>query len=318
MRSRPRSLQMLLLLTLTSYAFAASNLRACPLLGQQYPSPVQLSSNSEFQAATKQIENALLSSSKTYMLNETSLSIGMFSTSEEGLLYQYHHTDALLANSSQGSRKVDADSIYRIGSISKLLTMYMFLVSDGDRHFNDPIAEHVPALLKAGPEWNTVTPEWNDITIGDLAGQMAGLARDFGLADLAPPKGQIGLLPASAQKLFPPLPKNEISQCGYLGADGTYPECTTEQYIQGVASESPIFSTAYTPVYSNEAFAIIGLALQELVGQEPEAIFNTTIVDALGLTDTTYTVPSVIPKNALIPANPLAAGWNTDLGVFGP
>lgn len=313
-----KGLSALLLLCAADQAFAASKPRACPLLGQQYPSPTHLANNSDFLAATKAIQNALISNSAAYMLNETSLSIGMFSPSEAGLLYQYHHTDALLANSSQGARKVDADSIYRIGSISKLLTMYMFLVSDGDRHFNDPIAEHVPALLKAGSSWNPITPEWNDITIGDLAGQMAGLARDFGLADLAPPKGQVALLGPSAQKVFPSIPKNQVPQCGYLGADGTYPACSTEEYIQGVASESPIYSTAYTPVYSNEAFALIGLALQEIAGQEPEAVFNSSIVDALGLTSTTYTVPDVTPDNALIPGTPLTAGWNTDLGVFGP
>ena len=46
------------------------------------------------------------------------------------MLYQYHHTDALLASSTQGTNKLDADSIYRIGSISKLFTMYMMLIQE--------------------------------------------------------------------------------------------------------------------------------------------------------------------------------------------
>lgn len=274
----------LLLLSSSGIATGASNLRACPLLGQQYPVPVQLSSNSDFHVATKQVENALKTNARAYSLNETSLSIGMFSTSEDGLLYQYHYTDALLANSSQGARTVDANSIYRIGSISKLLTMYMFLIEDGDRHFNDPIVEHVPALREVGHAWNPITPKWNDITIGDLAGEMAGLADDFGLEDFAPSQGIIGLFGPSAQAAFSHLPSNEVPKCSYQRPDGTYLACSLDDYIKGIASESPIYATAYTPAYSNEAFALIGLALEDIAKKKSEATFNTTIVNQLGLT----------------------------------
>ena len=194
----------------------------------------------------------------------------------------------------------------------------MFLIEDGDRHFNDPIAEHVPALLQAGSDWNLITPEWKDITIGDLAGQMAGLARDYGLGDLAPPQGLARALIPSAQAALPPLPPQEVPKCGYLRPDGTFPACSLNQYVDGIASESPIYSTAYTPVYSNEAFALVGLALGDITNKQPEEIFNTSIVDALGLVGTSYTVPSTIPRTALIPGTPLEAGWSTDLGVFGP
>ena len=96
-----------------------------------------------------------------------------------GLFYQYHHIGPLVANSSYGVNKVDADSIYRIGSISKLLTIYLFLLSEGDVRWSDPVTKHLPQLLQYKTEsWNDVTPDWESITVGDLAGQMAGLARD--------------------------------------------------------------------------------------------------------------------------------------------
>lgn len=56
---------------------ASSTLTACPLLGQQYPPPVELSSNSEFQAVTKKLESGLIANAKSFGLNVTSLSIGM-------------------------------------------------------------------------------------------------------------------------------------------------------------------------------------------------------------------------------------------------
>ena len=86
----------------------------------------------------------------------------------------------------------------------------------------------------------------------------------------------------------------------------------------GVANESPIFSTAYTPVYSNEAFAIIGLALSKIKGSSFEALFNESLIKPLSLSSTSYTVPSEITNYDVIPGTPLTSGWNVDLGVFGP
>ena len=163
---------------LASAVAGASNLQACPLLGQSYPSPTHLASEPKFKDAVTALEAGFNKQLKTFPFNETSFSMSMFTTTDDGLLYQYHHTDALLSNSSAGTRKVDADSIYRIGSNSKLLTMYLFLISNGDLHFNDPVSRFVPELLQDAPSWNSLTPNWTEITVGDLASQMGGLGRD--------------------------------------------------------------------------------------------------------------------------------------------
>lgn len=103
----------------------------------------------------------------------------MFSASDNGLFYQYHHTGPAVANSTFGVNKVDADSIYRIGSISKLLTVYLFLLCESDIRWSDPVSKYLPQLLEDKQNsWNEITPDWDEITIGDLAGQMGGLARD--------------------------------------------------------------------------------------------------------------------------------------------
>ena len=91
-----------------------------------------------------------------------------------------------------------------------------------------------------------------------------------------------------------------------------------QDYLSGVASESPIFSTAYTPVYSNEAFALIGVALSKLTGEPMEKMFNESLVKPLGLSSTYYTVPDGITKHDVIPGTPLATGWINDFGVFSP
>lgn len=156
-----------------------SNLHACPLLGQEYPSPIQIKDEATLQAAGRSLDATLNEKVKKAPYKETTFSLGMFSTSDDGLVYQYHHTSNAVANSSYGTNNVDANSVYRIGSVSKLLTMYTWLIQDGDRRFNHPVADYLPQLLKySADSWNSVTPDWEEITIGDLAGQMAGLARD--------------------------------------------------------------------------------------------------------------------------------------------
>lgn len=153
-----------------------SRLQTVSLLAKQYPAPIQLASEPAFQAAAQHLGDVLDKRLTQLPYNETTFSIGMFSTSSDDLVYQYHHTSSVVARDQFGTQKVDAESIYRIGSISKLLTVYLFLVCEGDRYFNEPIAKFLPQLEDA--DWNSLTPDWNEITIGDLASQMGGLARD--------------------------------------------------------------------------------------------------------------------------------------------
>ena len=162
-----------------SVSVVKAELRTCALLGQQYPPPTAISAEPDFQSMTKSIEAMLESSIRGLPYNETTFSIGMFSTSEEDIAWQYHHATKLLSRSEHGAQTVDANSIYRIGSISKLLTMYLFLISEGDHRLSDPVTKYIPELQNAGHgRSDELIPNWSQITIGDLAGQMAGLARD--------------------------------------------------------------------------------------------------------------------------------------------
>jgi hypothetical protein len=176
--------------TLSFLALAAFTTNACLLLGPAYPVPSGLCSNSKFQEAVKSFDATLTASLQTglsmngaFEFNATTISIGMFSTSDKGLVHEYHYTDPSVKNGSYGTQKVDADSVYRLGSIGKLLTVYLFLIREGDRYFNDPITKYIPELVAASASTssessNGQTPLWSDITIGQLASHMGGLAKD--------------------------------------------------------------------------------------------------------------------------------------------
>lgn len=151
----------------------------CPIKGQQFPVPSSLAHEPIWQQAAKSLEDTLRTNLTQAPYNETTFSIGVFSTTDEGLLFEYHHSDHSVANSALGAKSVDADSIYRIASVSKVLTIYLWLIRDGDRRLSDPIIEHLPQLAAFDTsELDYALPDWNDITVGDLMMFLAGVGRD--------------------------------------------------------------------------------------------------------------------------------------------
>lgn len=166
----------------------------CPLLGPVFPLPTSLANSPIMAAAFKNLTSILDLLVRTdnstlhgvVAANETSFSIGFFSAdsgeSPSGM-FQYHHTAAALRNSTRGVRVVDEDSIYRIGSISKVFTIYTLLLEIGDGYWNDPVTKHVPELAavaaaEAGQNDTIRHVRWEDITLGELASQMAGIGRE--------------------------------------------------------------------------------------------------------------------------------------------
>lgn len=87
-----------------------------------------------------------------------------------------------MRNSTVGTKSVNSDSVYRLGSIGKVLSVYIFLIQDGDIHWNEPITKYIPELAAAVANNTTapngVTPKWNEITLGQLCNHMSGLPRD--------------------------------------------------------------------------------------------------------------------------------------------
>lgn len=232
------------LLFSVSFGISAALKQACPLNAPQYLIPDSLSTEPEFQAAAKQFDSTIDEYVKKGLYEGLTFSAGVFSTTSEDLLWQYHHASPGLKNSTQGGKDVDADSIYRIGSISKMLTMYLLLIKDGDRSFNEPITKYLPALTEYASQSSQLVSPWDEVTIGDLAGQMAGLSRDCklsrhhdqhpsnfsldGLGDLAVPANSLLGVPPAIAKAFPQLPDDEIPICNYVLADGTLEVCTED------------------------------------------------------------------------------------------
>ena len=191
----------------------------CPLFGPDYPAPTNLSESIALSTATESLRASLraaLTKATVYgQLDSvtTSFSIDVYSLARDAPLFTYHYSAPALSNPAAGVAGVDSNTIYRIGSTSKLWTVYLYLIAAGDVSFNDPITRYVPELA-AHAQGNPVAltdddidiTDWNDVTVGALASQLAGIARDA-----APAPSQDAKLAAAG---LPRVPGINGSFCG--------------------------------------------------------------------------------------------------------
>lgn len=72
----------------------------------------------------------------------TSFSVAVFSATTNDTLFEYHFEAPKLAGSYTKGRLTES-TIYRSGSLGKLLFMYNFLVDIGDGVFLDPVTKYI-------------------------------------------------------------------------------------------------------------------------------------------------------------------------------
>jgi CubicO group peptidase (beta-lactamase class C family) len=151
MLSSAIALSILTIWSLSLRSFA-QYVQPCPLLGPVFPAPSHPSSSSPIRTAAKSaidaIQAALVNATVYGQLDSTttSFSIDVYSSHENGSIFTHHHSAPALAHPTEGVAKVDSNTIYRIGSISKLLTMYTYLAAADDVSFNEPVTKYIPEL----------------------------------------------------------------------------------------------------------------------------------------------------------------------------
>jgi CubicO group peptidase (beta-lactamase class C family) len=156
----------------------------CPILGKQWPAPTNISTEPLLLAAAKNLTSQInqLVHGDGPNWNTTSFSITVFSASEDSFAYEYHRTDPTVLHSKAGVRNVTADSVYRIGSVSKLMSVYLFLIQLGGKYLHTPVSHFIPQLLAHANsslgDLDVIRPNWRDITVTDLASYLAGIPND--------------------------------------------------------------------------------------------------------------------------------------------
>lgn len=141
----------------------------CPITGPLLPSPKALSTSPFVLDAGRRLKE-LLDSALTgsieagWQTNITSFSIILTDT-EEGSLWEYHHTASGNVNST---KNVDGDTQFMIASITKVFTDLALLKAG--LNLDDPITKYLPELASS-----TSPIKWKDITLRALGNHMAGI-----------------------------------------------------------------------------------------------------------------------------------------------
>jgi hypothetical protein len=276
---------------------------SCPLLGPDFPAPRKLSSSKTIQSAisnlTQILDQTIATGSSTYGpfdTNSTSFSLEIFSIHESAPIYSRHNNAGNLVSSASGTKNIGGDTTYRVGSLTKLITVYTYLINAGDITFNDPITKYIPELqAEADALKATENPldyvAWEDVTIGDLASQMADIGRDYsGFGELE----ELGV--TSPTDGLPPLNSSAAIICAGGAA------CDRAQFFVGFTQRHPIYAPGTAAIYSNAAFIILSYALENITGQSFPNLVQDSLFTPLNLSaGTSWENPPADNSTAVIP-----------------
>ncbi len=211
----------------------------CPLEGPAFPKPLQIAESEAMKVAVSNLTETfkgITDSAESY-----SFALEVFSAHNSDPIFSVLHTAPKLAElNTTGVKTVDDNTVFRLGSLTKIYSMYLFLINAGDILWNEPITSYVPELQAlmnySDPVAHTA---WEKVTIGGLATQMTGIPRDCkqyffsvipchradeGLDGLL---GELTQTPSTRDYVlqygFPPLSTQEQPPCG------DFPTCDRER-----------------------------------------------------------------------------------------
>lgn len=149
-------------------------------LGPIFTAPVNLSRSPSLSSSLGQMTQDITTALDAAFGKETGNSVAIcgFSIHDSGEspLFDYYHTANDL--SPNGTNSVGPDTVFRIGSISKLFTVYQLLLHGGHDLLNEPISRYLDDLPADNGYNTSPTVKWDEIEVGALAGQMGGILRD--------------------------------------------------------------------------------------------------------------------------------------------
>ncbi|KAF5698577.1 beta-lactamase-like 1 [Fusarium globosum] len=281
----------------------------CPLLGAIFP-PVQHPLKSgDFSDTIAQLNATFKKIDHNGTLEgfNTTFYVQAFSASDT--LFQHGYVPSSMKGFLT-SGSLNEDTMFRVGSVSKLLTVYTLLAEVGIKHMSDPVTKWVPELALAARN-NKGDPtrkvQWDEVTIGQLAGHMAGISRNFGFFDMS------SIIESTHQspELYglPILNKKERPHCSV--SDPSLKPCSRKEFFQGIMTQSffPITSTANTPVYSNVAYQILAYALEGMTGEPFSKSFRSSLLNPLSMRRTSLGAPKS-KDNVMVPENEQLSWWN--------
>ncbi|KAI0113490.1 beta-lactamase/transpeptidase-like protein [Daldinia grandis] len=248
----------------------------CPPLGPVLPAPKNPTVHESVRLAIDSISDTF--QNLTAGLVSTGISVAVKSIHETDPLLELHHTPTIL--NSNGTSTIDSQTVYRLGSISKIFAVLSLLKQD-HVELDDPITQYVPELCELKGETDEVsditTVRWSEVTLGALASHMSGISTDLtiDLASFPLDWNEVG------------LPKlNETSKTGCAGVFGL-PPCNRTEFFRDFGKRHPVYAPFTNPVYSNIASVILGYAVEAITNMTYDNYVKQSIFAPLSMTNTT-------------------------------
>ncbi|KAK5995364.1 Beta-lactamase-like protein [Cladobotryum mycophilum] len=275
----------------------------CRPEGPVLPKPTALGEAPIFQDATnkltKTFDDAISGHIKAgWDVNNVTFSVAVISADQTvpGVpVWEYHH---LAKANKNGTKNLDRDSQYLIGSVTKVISAYLLLKSDID--LDSPVAKYLKKL--ADPK---SLVQWKDISLRMLAEHLAGVPANYGFSEF------YFLKEVFLSLGFPPVNDSDYPPCGVIALNK---DCSPNDFLDGMLDSYPVTAPMERPAYSNVAFTIFIMALEEATGKNYSQMVDEFVVKPLDLKNT---LPSPgDDKKAVIP--PGESSWGADYGYNAP
>ncbi|CAM1507945.1 Fc.00g047930.m01.CDS01 [Cosmosporella sp. VM-42] len=204
----------------------------------------------------------------------------MISTHEDQPFVDIRDTPPVL--DPRGAQKIDADTVYRVGSVSKAYTVLAALKLAGVS-MEDPVTKYLPRLRKLKQQQQVVdgmtTVDWDKVTLQSLASHMGDIPSDLvtGLAGFPVDWTELGL----------PKATDVLGCVSFSGI----PPCTTTDFWDNFGKRQPVYAPQKSPLYSNAVFTLLGLVVEAVSGPTFEKFVQKNILDVAGLDSTYYSKP---------------------------
>lgn len=316
-----------------------------------WPAPKDLTSNSSrvrkaFANITETLQEYILNdaygnlslSTPEYIagISNLTFSLGIFSLHDDAApkVLQHHYTGPEIAFAGNGTNAVDADSIYRVASVTKVLTTLSGLIKLPHKDWDRPLSDIFPVLLsyeKSHPG-GPFAVNWTAVTLRSLAAQISGVPRDsfpsLNDLELLNVLGQVETEPMG----FPPANFSDPLQnppcASYLLGDSNSSDsagggsggslCPAEPYLESTANRPPSFNPWTTPGYANNGFSLLGTALANLTNTTYEQLVQSAIFDPLNMTSSSIDTPpqSEWNRSVIAASSSPSTYFDIDAGVF--
>ncbi|OJD25891.1 hypothetical protein ACJ73_02742 [Blastomyces percursus] len=278
----------------------------CPLLGPTLSSDFDLDKTDAFTKAKDSFPGVVEALFESGVIDSSvsSFAIDVYSTVTNKSVYSYFHqaTDPAL-NETFPAGGIDDGTAIRVGSVSKLFTVYAIVAHAGGMGVLDhPVTRYLPELA------NNESPKYDDddgplkriaweyMTVGALASHMGG----------------IGQFPPGFTVCYSPIPeKNKCSIPDFLA-----------QMRDAKVPSQPIFQSS---LYSDGGFGVLGRVLERMTGLTYNNAIQSILARPLGLKITGSIVPPgkspnaiIIPGKTPVPGEAPDTAWGYDNQIIAP